>query len=83
MCQDCGRIFCANRCPSYGGFSAERGQPRGACSLCGESFYPQDPIYKCGRRWVCETCYNTLLTDEEDPSIIDRKSLPHGIDLSF
>lgn len=81
MCQDCGRIFCANRCPSYGGFSAERGRPRGACHICGQSFYPQDPIYFHGKKRICETCLATFFAGEEDPAIIDLQSLPYGTDL--
>lgn len=82
MCQDCGRIFCANMCPGYEGHSAERGRPRGTCGLCGQSLYRNDRIYRHERQILCENCHEGVRTDSQGVSeSIEFQSLPFGIDL--
>lgn len=82
MCQECGRVFCANMCPNYGGRSAERGRPRGVCHGCGQSLYPNEPVHRHGRLILCEDCHRLRQSSRHgEPNTTQFQSLPFGIDL--
>lgn len=56
MCIECGRIYCADRCPNYGRVSAERGKRRKRCSLCGQGIYEIENFFLVRNLVICEAC---------------------------
>ena len=56
MCRECGRIYCAKRCPNYGSVSAARGKRLRRCARCGQGIYETETYQVNGRLAICEFC---------------------------
>ena len=71
MCQECGFIFCADRCPNYGVGRSARGRRIRRCSRCGQAVYNTE-IYL---EWVfdgtivCEICRANEQIQEQEAEI--------------
>ena len=78
MCIECGRIFCARRCPNHGKNSPERGKRILFCSRCGNGIYLSDLFSKEGTLTLCENCLRDLEAPSET-TVVSKESYAKNV----